>query len=163
MGRNGSRLPARRIRADWWRWVGTLVLLLMAGCEVAGGGAADGTLSDIPGTATGDEPVVVVEDVQRPMPVVAEGVDITEESVGAIRDGALAYVGEATAIPDIRIEIDAVADGWARVRALPTGEETDPATLYLRQDGDSWRGVSIGTAFTPEDLDEMGVPAAVRP
>lgn len=80
----------------------------------------------------------------------------------AIERAAVRYVREETAITDVRVEVQAAAEDWARVRVLPLGGVTDPAVLFLRRTGGTWQGVAIGTAFTPEDLDQFGVPARVR-
>jgi hypothetical protein len=81
----------------------------------------------------------------------------------AIRRAALEYVQRETAITEITVEVEAVVDGWARIRVIPAGDATDPAVMYLRREGGRWAGVIIGTGFTPEDLDRLGVPMAVRP
>lgn len=141
--------------------LGCIGLFLMAGCEMAGG-TPEGMLTEIPGTSA-DAPVATVNEAdEQPSPIVTPGVEISESTALAIRDAAVAYVRGETAISDIQVEIDAVADGWARVQTIPAREETDPATLYLRQEESGWRGISLGTAFLPDELDEMGVPAAVR-
>jgi hypothetical protein len=87
-------------------------------------------------------------------------VDTTEAE--AIRRAARDYVRRETQIQEVEVEIEAVSEGWARLRVSPAEAETDPATLYLRRAGDRWIGVAIGTAFAPEDLDTLGVPQAVR-
>lgn len=140
---------------------GLLGLLLLSGCEMAGG-TNEGMLSEIPAAIAEGESLSVEVPVEQPAPVVAPGVEVSETTALAIRDAAVVFVRRESAVSDIQVEIDAVADGWARVRTIPTVVETDPATLYLRQEGSNWRGISLGTAFIPEELDEMGVPASVR-
>lgn len=86
-----------------------------------------------------------------------------DEERDAIRLAAADHVRQATAVERVVVEIDAVAGDWARVRVVPAGGETDPAVLYLRRQGAAWRAVALGTGFTPEDLDALGVPVEVRP
>lgn len=128
------------------------------------GGSGDDLLGDLRGIATEDARDNLPPDTPEVAgPVVAPGVQVDAEVASAIRDAAIAYVRQETAIDEITVEIEAVADDWARVRAIPAGSTTDPATLYLRKDGTAWRGVAIGTGFIPPDLDEMGIPRSVRP
>jgi hypothetical protein len=87
----------------------------------------------------------------------------SDEESERIREATVAYVQRETAIRDVGTRIEAVDGDWARVRVTPLGGETDPATLYLRREAGVWRGVAIGTAFSPPDLDELGVPPSVRP
>lgn len=81
----------------------------------------------------------------------------------AIRSALLDYVRKQTEVRSFQLAFDAVADGWARVRIIPEEGVTDPATVYLRQEGGVWRVVGIGTAFAPDELNELGVPEGVRP
>ena len=74
------------------------------------------------------------------------------------------YVREQTAVGSATVEIDAVVEGWARVRVIPAGDVTDPATMYLRREDDGdWMVIVLGTGFAPEDYVELGIPEAVRP
>lgn len=86
-----------------------------------------------------------------------------EDEREAIRSAAIDHIRRETAVSEVSIEVDAVAEGWARVRAHPLGEETDPAVLYLQKEGAGWRVVALGTGFAPEDLDRIGVPSQARP
>lgn len=153
----------RRRGTGGWDWLrlGCIGLFLMSGCEMAGG-SSEGIPMEIPGTSVEAPAAAANAPDELPSPVVTPGVEVSESTALAIRDAAVAYVRGETAISDIQVEIDAVADGWARVQTIPAREETDPATLYLRQEENGWRGISLGTVFLPEELDEMGVPAAVR-
>ena len=157
-----GRIVRRIGRGAWLLPTGLVGMFLLAGCEMAGGNSDD-TLIELPGTFAGvKHPNIEESEDAQPAPVVAPGVEVSESVAFAIRDAAVTYVREESAIRDIQVEIDAVADGWARARTIPMRDETDPATLYLRQEGSGWRGISLGTAFLPEDLEEMGVPPSVR-
>jgi hypothetical protein len=160
-----SRTASSRVRSREVRKLGVVCLLGLglSACEMAGS-SGDAILGELPGIAPQDSqgPVETPGDGTAD-PIIAVGVQVDAERARAIRDAATAYVRQQTAIDDVAVEIDAVADGWARVRVLPAGSATDPATLYLREEGGAWRGIAIGTAFTPPDLDEMGIPAEIRP
>ena len=80
-----------------------------------------------------------------------------------IRRAALDYVRDETAVAEATVEILAVAEGWARVLVVPANEVTDPAMMYLRREGSGWTAVALGTAFAPEDYEELGIPPGVRP
>ena len=63
----------------------------------------------------------------------------------------------------VKVEVQKVAEGYARAYITPVQPTTDPATVYLRKNAKGqWEGLSLGTGFSPEDLDELGVPASVR-
>lgn len=84
----------------------------------------------------------------------------TEDS---IRDAAIDFVQAETAVPDVVVRVEAVADGWARARIEPPDGLTDPAVMYLQRRNGAWRGMTIGTAFAPDELDRLGVAPGVRP
>jgi hypothetical protein len=129
------------------------VALLIAGCEAGGGGE----LNNMPLTRGASPAGGAAEQEITAAP--ATPADETE----AIRRAAIEYVRSQTAVSNVSAQVEAVGDDWARVRVVPTGGETDPALLFLRKEAGVWRGVLIGTAFAPEDLERAGVPAAVRP
>lgn len=99
------------------------------------------------------------------------------------------YVIRDTNIPNYEVSIEAVAGNWARASVSPAGVETEPKTdiIYLQKqvEGDAaptapakeqpgheavvtttsgWT-IILGpqTSFTQAELDEVGVPQAVRP
>lgn len=153
-------------RSGWWRRRGVTLFCLsvvgLSACEMADD-SGKSILEGVPAFIRGDSQAALGSAGSEGDPVIAPGVDIDQATAAAIGDAALAYVRSQTAIEDVEVAIEAAANDWARIRVLPRGSATDPATMYLRKQGGSWRGVAIGTAFTPPDLDDMGVPRGVRP
>jgi len=144
------------------------IILLALAVTFAGGGLAacgesGGELRSTPLTrdAPGNSPPVPVNDGDAAEASSGRDPEVPADRE-AIRAAAVDYVRAETAVANVTVEIQAVGEGWARVRVIPTGGETDPALLFLRRIDGAWRGVAIGTAFTPEDQDRVGVPAAVR-
>jgi hypothetical protein len=35
--------------------------------------------------------------------------------------------------------------------------------MFLQKKDGTWRGLTIGTGFAPDDLDELKIPEAIRP
>ena len=40
--------------------------------------------------------------------------------------------------------------------------ETDPAWVFLKREKGIWRGLTIGTFFTPEDYAEFHIPPSIQ-
>ena len=84
-----------------------------------------------------------------------QAADDTAAIIQATKD----YVKKEADVSDARVTVQVVADGYARVMVEGT---SDPATAYLKEKKGKWKVLSLGTAFSPEDLTEMGIPASVR-
>lgn len=82
-----------------------------------------------------------------------------EDDTGAIIQATKDYVKKEADVSDARVTVQVVANGYARVLVEGT---SDPATAYLKEKKGKWKVLSLGTAFSPEDLTEMGIPASVR-
>lgn len=97
------------------------------------------------------------------------------------------YVTRDTEIPEYDVEIEEVADQWARVSLKPAGVEGEPAIVYLQNQADlvdeaptaattvqpghearvetstGWAIVlGPGVNFTADELNEVGVPPEIR-
>jgi hypothetical protein len=81
----------------------------------------------------------------------------------AVQSAARDYVRSNGVVRDFSVQIEASNGDWVRAMVVPARAETDPAYLYLRKAGGQWRGVLIGTGFTPEDYDELRIPRSIRP
>jgi hypothetical protein len=167
LARRGAVAKPAKVVREWHparpstAFVLSALLALIAGCEAAGGERLS-----TPGEALNagsSEPNGPLADI----PAVEDGVlgrdTLSTGAAGAITAAARAYILERTAIREVSIEIEAATASWVRVRAVPSGGATDPATLYLRWANGRWEVVALGTGFTPDDLDGLGVPRAVRP
>lgn len=83
--------------------------------------------------------------------------DAESEIIAAARDYLEAPEGDGT-----EIAIVAVQGDYAQVLATPPADEADPATIFLRKTDRGWEGLALGTGFSSEDLDSLGIPSAVR-
>jgi len=63
------------------------------------------------------------------------------------------------------IIVEAVVGDAARVQAIPADlAQVDPAWMFLKKQGDQWVVLAgPGTAFPPEDLTSVGLPATLAP
>ncbi len=80
----------------------------------------------------------------------------------AIVEAARSYLAAQSAITSPAIKVEAVKGNFARVSVVPRKGETDPSTLFLTKKNGAWAGVLLGTAFAPEDYDELSIPANIR-
>ena len=81
----------------------------------------------------------------------------------AIEAAALAYVQEAGGIPGTA-EVEEVSGNYARALVTPKAAgSADPAWVFLRQKDGKWERLVYGTAIGPEEYEELGIPAALRP
>lgn len=62
-----------------------------------------------------------------------------------------------------KLSLEKLADGYAKVIFTPEESmQMDSSISYLRDDDGTWTWLTGGTAFMPEDLDALGIPASVR-
>lgn len=108
-----------------------------------------------PGQACAPQYLRWIDDRLEPVIAAGEG--------ERIRRATREFIRTQTEVDSVAVEIDALSGEWARVRVIPEAGVTDPAIVYLRRVENAWRVVLIGTAFTPDDLNEAGVPQEVRP
>jgi hypothetical protein len=81
----------------------------------------------------------------------------------AIVAAAKAYLNKEGYAKTTKVKVEAVAKGFARVLVTPADGQTDPAIMFLQKKDGTWRGLTIGTGFAPDDLDELKIPEAIRP
>jgi len=85
--------------------------------------------------------------------------DDKEEIIAATKN----YVATHSAISKINAVIEQVADDFARVKVTPENPATaDPAWVFLQKKDGKWTGVALGTSFTTEDYQQLGIPNALR-
>lgn len=81
----------------------------------------------------------------------------------AIEAAAVAYVQEAGGVPGTA-QVEEVSGDHARALMTPKVEgSTDPAWVLLKRENGKWQGLVYGTAIGPEELEELGIPATLRP
>lgn len=81
----------------------------------------------------------------------------------AIEAAAVTYVQENGGVPGTA-EVEEVSGDYARALVTPRVEgSTDPAWVLLKREGGRWQGLVYGTAIGPEEFEELGIPATLRP
>ena len=81
----------------------------------------------------------------------------------AIIAAAKAYVAGNSAMAKNNAVVEQVADDFARVRVTPENPgAADPAWVFLQKKDGKWTGLALGTSFTTEDYQQLGIPNALR-
>lgn len=79
-----------------------------------------------------------------------------------VSSAASAYLKANGTIDSPKIAVEKVDGNYARVLATPLHGETDPAFIFLKKSNGAWRGLTLGTGFSPDDYQALGIPAAVQ-
>jgi hypothetical protein len=83
---------------------------------------------------------------------------------GAIIAAAKSFVtANATVTTKITFTVEAIESDFARVKMAP--EESgkgDPAWVFLQKKDGKWTGLTLGSSFTTEDYQQLGIPNALR-
>ncbi|RRR67035.1 MAG: hypothetical protein EI684_19670 [Candidatus Viridilinea halotolerans] len=75
---------------------------------------------------------------------------------GAAINELLAQFGS----PEMGMQVQGIAGDYVRLRGLPIDRTFDPPTMFVRREAmGRWEVLGAGTAFDPETLERMGVPA----
>ena len=81
----------------------------------------------------------------------------------AIIAAAKSYVAANSGMTKINVAVEQVADDFARVKVTPeNANAADPAWVFLQKKDGKWAGVALGTSFTTEDYQQLGIPNALR-
>lgn len=105
-----------------------------------------------------------------------EAPDTTSE---APADSAEAGLGEATSPEDALLNaassyaeaetgqvfiatLEAQEGDYALVSVEPLDGDMDPALVYLKLENGAWTPLVLGTFFSPEDYEALGIPAALQ-
>jgi hypothetical protein len=86
----------------------------------------------------------------------------TPDDNQAIIDATTAYVKANSAVTNFTVVVDQVDGDYARTRVTPTDGSTDPAWVFLKRQNGAWTGLTIGTAFLPEDYQQLGIPDSLQ-
>ena len=81
----------------------------------------------------------------------------------AIIAATKSYVAANSAIAKVNVAVDQVVDDFARAKV--TAEDAnaaDPAWVFLKKTDGKWVGIALGTSFTTEDYQQLGIPNALR-
>jgi len=73
------------------------------------------------------------------------------------------YVTAHSTVSGFDVSVEKIEGDYARVKVTPThAGETDPAWVFLKREKGIWRGLTIGTFFTPEDYAEFHIPPSIQ-
>ena len=85
------------------------------------------------------------------------------DETAAIIAAAKSYVATMSAMTKITVTVEQVADDFARAKVTPEdASATDPAWVFLKKQDGKWTGLVLGTSFTTEDYQQLGIPNALR-
>ena len=81
----------------------------------------------------------------------------------AIIAATKSYVAANSGMNKVSVTVEQVADDFARVKVTPDNPNAaDPAWVFLQKKDGKWVGLVIGTSFTTEDYQQLGIPNALR-
>lgn len=81
----------------------------------------------------------------------------------AIITAARSYVASTSGMTDFTAKVEQVVDDFARVKVAPeNAAAADPAWIFLKKTDGKWTALTIGTSFTTEDYQQLGIPNALR-
>lgn len=81
----------------------------------------------------------------------------------AIAAATRSYVTANSGMTKFIVVVEQVADDFARARVVPEDSNSaDPAWVFVKKKDGKWTGVAIGTSFTTEDYQPLGIPNALR-
>jgi hypothetical protein len=73
------------------------------------------------------------------------------------------YVTANSAITKFTATVEQVADDFARVKVTPEdAKAADPAWVFLQKKDGKWTGLTLGSSFTTEDYQQLGIPNSLR-
>src|ERR1700750_3359819 len=88
---------------------------------------------------------------------------LADEENASIIAATKSYVAAHSAIAKVNVTVEQIADDFARVKVTPeTATAADPAWVFLQKKDGQWKGVALGTSFTTEDYQQLGIPNALR-
>ena len=81
----------------------------------------------------------------------------------AIIAATKSYVAANSGMTKITVKVEQVGDDFARAKVTPDDSKAaDPAWVFLKKTDGKWTGLTIGTSFTTEDYQQLGIPNALR-
>lgn len=81
----------------------------------------------------------------------------------AVAIAAKKYVAAHSAVSRFHVRIEKIDGEYARVKVTPNdSSQTDAAWVFLKREKGGWRGLTIGTGFSPEDYKELHIPASMQ-
>src|SRR5690242_12460251 len=76
---------------------------------------------------------------------------------------AKTYVAAHSVVSGFHILIEKIDGHYARVKVTPNdASQTDATWVFLKRENGVWRGLTIGTAFSPDDYEALHIPVSVQ-
>jgi hypothetical protein len=73
------------------------------------------------------------------------------------------YVASHSGMTKFTATVEQVADDFARVKVVPEdAKAADPAWVFLKKTNGKWTGLTLGSSFTTEDYQQLGIPNLLR-
>jgi len=73
------------------------------------------------------------------------------------------YVAANSGMTKITAAVEQIDGEFARVKVTPEDvKAADPAWVFLQKKDGKWTGLTLGTSFTTEDYQQLGIPNALR-
>lgn len=81
----------------------------------------------------------------------------------AITEAAKSYVAANSGMTKITVKVEQVEGDFGRAKVTPEdAAAADPAWVFLKKNDGKWTGLALGTSFTTEDYQQMGIPNSLR-
>jgi hypothetical protein len=81
----------------------------------------------------------------------------------AIVAATKSYVAANSGMTKITVTAEQVAGDFARAKVTPENSNAaDSAWVFLKKKDGKWVGLTLGTSFTTEDYQQLGIPNALR-
>ena len=82
----------------------------------------------------------------------------------AIIAGTRKYLAAQSYPPGMKVTVEKVVGDYARVSITPKDPtKMDGAQAFLKREHGTWKGLTIGTGWDPDDLAKMHIPASLLP
>jgi hypothetical protein len=86
-----------------------------------------------------------------------------DDNNAAIIAATKSYVAANSGMTKITVTVEQVDGDFARVKVAPENPSAaDPAWVFLKMKDGKWTGLTIGTSFTVEDYQQLGIPNGLR-
>ena len=81
----------------------------------------------------------------------------------AVTIAARKYVAAHSVVSRVHVRMEKIDGGYARVKVTPDdSSQTDAIWVFLKRENGVWHGLTMGTAFSPDDYRELHIPASVQ-
>jgi hypothetical protein len=85
------------------------------------------------------------------------------EDNAAIIAATKSYVAASSSMTKITVTVEQIDGDFARVKVVPeNASAADPAWVFLKKKDGNWTGLTIGSSFTVEDYQQLGIPNGLR-